>query len=1686
MINSLETRHPRSLPRPIRRGLSNLGLRLRAVGAMRGLGKTALVLSALAALAMAADVALVLPRYARWTIWASWIATAAAATVSGVFRPLVRHVSWNDLAALAEQGEPSLGERLSSAVGLLRQEPHGSPELIAAVVDDATQQAGQADLTRAVSMRGACRWVAAGAMAAGLVVLPAIVKPDPYALLAKRLFLPWANINRVSRFVVEVAPGDTVVALGSDVLVSATVRSRFGEAVKRRSVSLEWTGTDGTPHRFEMAPDGDAKGDKGAFAATLPGLASSLVYRALYSVDASRMHRITVLERPTVVALKARVEPPAYTKRPAAPVRDPVRIEAWEDSRVTLEIEASRPLSHAELHWPAASAAEKSSSSHASTRVVALERGRDGKVWSTTVAAESSGPFLVKLRDQYDLENKPEAARRVVVRPDAPPTLTVAAPDEFQETSPDDLLTLAISARDDVAVASADLHYTIERSPGSTGPMSGSVAAPIEGLGSRMAQGSASLGLESLGLNPGDIISYRVRVADNRPMPRGPNITWSGTHQLRIIEHSESLRARQETADREALRGRLESIQKAAAANRQKGDQLRNDGDTIRRGHGIWDETKAQELDQAAAHARDISDQLQLLARDLAERETFQPLARPARQVAEVESQAAHSSLETARRASDPARRQAELERAGVRLAAVTSKVDELKRRFDELARLDDDRRRLSTLAEREDDLADRAAQAAGRADLEALAGEQERVGRELDELLKNSPSLRAEALSGLAEKADALAVRARAVAQEQRDTARRTADAGQGNAVIKALAGRQRALEDDARRMALRVDEPLAQNSRGRVDVDALARAGEAIERGDLDQARDRALDAENALGRLTLDVEDVRNDPKALARRLAHRQEVLKNETGEAIREAREHPPQTPEGKTALADRLKPLIERQEAIARLAAAIPMPPEQRDAAKTATDKTARARDDLRDARPREVEGHQNEARDALNRLADALPDPNQRRDRARQKLAEARSRHEEIARELETHLRETAAKPGQPHDPRKSAADLAQRVAPLARREREVADAFRAIDPEPRAIGQRDRAARRARELADALETLRQQAPSVPPPESKPGEPRPLTTWHVLGAFPIDKSVPFAVDKTVDLRATYPDRKDKPAAWRVSAPVDAFGTIDLGQLYTRDDKLAAFGYTEVVSPSARPARMLIGSDDTLRVWLNGKKVYDYRDSRSHSPAADRVEVSLAAGINRVVLKCCNNNGEWKFSVALTPNPPVAPDNGRAAHRAAGFERLREALPALGVAARVSLERFQQKLDGQTPADDLAALLAADERELRSQELKAPASDAAPRGELAADQRRIANALRNLEAPDAPTAKAEAILRADEAARVLDADSKDGKQPKAREAIARAASTAEALARRLGDEKSAGERVADLAHALDDPLLGVTPADRDDAAGLAQRQRHIREELQAILGEGVAVQQALRARSSELGREAAQLRESAHEISPRAQGPAHAATDLLGRDVPEAMDRATANLHQGRAAEATQAARYAADLAEQGARQAEDLARALRADRPADVAAKPATGGFAAAHSAVRNAGENLARARDASHSEPGAGAAAQAAGAAMHTAARGLRAASQSTRGPSRARDSATTPSNPQAAITDRGPADLEGLKAALRAQTGRAWGELPGHLRNEILQMSQGRYRDDYARLIELYLREIAADAADRGAQP
>ena len=124
--------------------------------------------------------------------------------------------------------------------------------------------------------------------------------------------------------------------------------------------------------------------------------------------------------------------------------------------------------------------------------------------------------------------------------------------------------------------------------------------------------------------------------------------------------------------------------------------------------------------------------------------------------------------------------------------------------------------------------------------------------------------------------------------------------------------------------------------------------------------------------------------------------------------------------------------------------------------------------------------------------------------------------------------------------------------------------------------------------------------------------------------------------DKPVNLSASFEDVRGKRVTWKTAKAVDHDGQIDLGRIFTHDDDRSAFGYAEVPSPVERKAQMVVGSDDTLTIWLNGKQVYDFASRRGFSPDAGRFDVTLNSGTNRILIRCGNRGGPWQFSVAIT------------------------------------------------------------------------------------------------------------------------------------------------------------------------------------------------------------------------------------------------------------------------------------------------------------------------------------------------------------------------------------------------------------------------------------------------------------------
>ena len=145
----------------------------------------------------------------------------------------------------------------------------------------------------------------------------------------------------------------------------------------------------------------------------------------------------------------------------------------------------------------------------------------------------------------------------------------------------------------------------------------------------------------------------------------------------------------------------------------------------------------------------------------------------------------------------------------------------------------------------------------------------------------------------------------------------------------------------------------------------------------------------------------------------------------------------------------------------------------------------------------------------------------------------------------------------------------------------------------------------------------------------------RRVTSWHLLGPLPIDAKPPFEVSKTIDLKAKYTGFKDKPIAWRTSRQREGRNGIDLTRMFGNDDDVAAYGYAEFESPIERKATLAVGSDDTLTVWVNGEKSYDFQDQRGFTRDEVKFDVPLEKGVNRFLIKCGNRGGPWMFSLAV-------------------------------------------------------------------------------------------------------------------------------------------------------------------------------------------------------------------------------------------------------------------------------------------------------------------------------------------------------------------------------------------------------------------------------------------------------------------
>jgi hypothetical protein len=103
---------------------------------------------------------------------------------------------------------------------------------------------------------------------------------------------------------------------------------------------------------------------------------------------------------------------------------------------------------------------------------------------------------------------------------------------------------------------------------------------------------------------------------------------------------------------------------------------------------------------------------------------------------------------------------------------------------------------------------------------------------------------------------------------------------------------------------------------------------------------------------------------------------------------------------------------------------------------------------------------------------------------------------------------------------------------------------------------------------------------------------------------------------------------------------------VDLAALFKIQDPAVGYAVCWVRSDRVRAAQLSLGSNDGIKVWVNGKQVADRPVSRSAAPGQDHAACELAAGWNELRVKVDNTGGPWGFYLELQEPDGKSPLSG--------------------------------------------------------------------------------------------------------------------------------------------------------------------------------------------------------------------------------------------------------------------------------------------------------------------------------------------------------------------------------------------------------------------------------------------------------
>ncbi len=537
-------------------------------GLFRAAGRTLLLLLLLALLAALADLSLALPPASRETL---------RALVSGL--ALLWLVADIALGLRATRRLPQELDRLNAdpraSVACALSLPAGGSGLTAWLAESARAEAAEA-IGRArrhhPMLRRAAYGLAALLLAAGLAGGLYAAWPEATATLAHRLALPQDDVPPYSSIDFTLVPGMPCVHYGEDLALAVSLSGEGADAVEAVTLLLR---VEGLPEQALPA----FRNRQGQWVRTLEKVVTPCRI-AFATADGRARTRFVPVEldySPRILSGRATVTPLAYTGLPEREVvlgGSEIRVADGSTLRFTLTSDRELAGGYG-LFKPAGEAEAR--------RLPAEAQGRE---MSLELALREPGTLTLQVIDRAGREADSPVQTRLAVLPDAPPEVSIAAPEDASYVVAGEKLAVAVEATDDYGLTRFDFFKALQ-------PYRQHPVTVLQGQGAKQRHEQV-VDTAALGLQPGDTLELRAEVGDANPFRF--NIVSSPTTRVQVISTLRYAEMLQQELFYDEFMARYEALEQARQEALRSLDAA---------GTAQTPEERAAALEQvAAAHAR--------------------------------------------------------------------------------------------------------------------------------------------------------------------------------------------------------------------------------------------------------------------------------------------------------------------------------------------------------------------------------------------------------------------------------------------------------------------------------------------------------------------------------------------------------------------------------------------------------------------------------------------------------------------------------------------------------------------------------------------------------------------------------------------------------------------------------------------------------------------------------------------------------------------------------------------------------------------------------------------------------------------------------------------------------------------------------------------------------------------------